>query len=497
MRKLTTAAVAVSCAASLIAVNGQSGGAAPFPSPWQLDRINQRALPLDGNTTNGSALTGAGVDIYIVDTGVRADHEQFGGRVVAGIDVPTLRGTSVVDPPTTDCDGHGTHVAALAAGSTVGVAPQARVISVRVLNCGGDGGVSEVVEALEWIRAHHRSGVAAVANLSLGVDRGDDGTAIEAAVRALIDEGVVVVVAAGNGDSSATPFDACAIAPGDVDRALTVGAVGVNDNVTSYSNFGPCVDLYAPGGDRNRSVLSAWIRSSSDYDTDVGTSMASPLVAGYAALLAQQQPSMCADTIADAVVARSTSNVLTGVTNGSPNKLLYLDVNPIPVTAPGEPSHVITSTGDGTLVVSWDPPCDGGVAVSGTQVTLLLRGRPVVRRTVPAGRNAVRITGLPVGARYKVVVKAHNDIGPGTATSRLYTVATRRLRVGQVVRAALLANYADGKNLRWSVSASSRRTCRVIHNPTRVVAMRAGTCKVGLRAIAGQTPVIRSFRITG
>lgn len=497
MRKLTAAAVVVSCAASLLALNGERGGAAPVPVPWQLDRINQPALPLDGNIANGSALTGAGVDIYIVDTGVRADHEQFGGRVAAGIDIPTLRGTSVVDPPTTDCDGHGTHVAALAAGSTVGVATQARVISVRVLNCGGDGGVSEVVEALEWIRAHHRAGAAAIANLSLGVERGDDGTAIEDAVRDLIDDGIVVVVAAGNGDSSAKPFDACAIAPGDVDRALTVGAVGVSDNVASYSNYGPCVDLYAPGGDKSRSILSAWIRSSTDYDTDVGTSMASPLVAGYAALLAQQQPGLCADAITNAVVTRSTPNVLTGVSNGSPNKLLYLDTAPVLPTTPGEPSHVITSTGDGTLVVSWDPPCDGGVGLSDTRVTLLQRGKIVARRTVPAGRTAVRFTGLPMGVRYKVVVKAQNDIGPGTATARLYTVSTRRLRVGQIVRGALLANYADGANLKWSVSSSSRRTCRVIHNPTRVVALRAGTCKVGLRVIAGQAPVVRTFRISG
>lgn len=475
---------------------GEPGSAAPVPTPWQLDRINQRALPLDGNVANGSALTGTGVDIYVVDTGVRGDHEQFGGRVVPGIDVPTLRGTSVINPPTYDCDGHGTHVAALAAGSTVGVATQARIISVRVLNCKGDGGVSEVAEALAWIRSHHRSGVAAIANLSLGVDRGDDGTEIERQVRALIDEGVVVVVAAGNGDASAVPFDACSIAPADVDKALTVGAVGVNDNVAYYSNYGPCVDLYAPGGDRSRAILSAWINSSTDYDTDIGTSMASPLVAGYAALLAQQQPGMCADAIASTIVERSTPDLLSGVSNGSPNRLLYLDTSPVPQTVPGEVSHVITSTDNGTLVVSWDPPCDGGSPVVGTKVTLLQRGKVVARRNVPAGRTVVRFTGLPVGGRYKVVIKAHNQLGEGTATARLSTVATRRLRTGEAVRAALLANYADGASLRWSVSSRSRGICRVVPNPARLLALRPGTCRVGLRAIAGQTPVSRTIRIS-
>lgn len=434
--------------------------------------------------------------MYIVDTGVRGDHEQFGGRVTPGIDVPTLRATSVVSPPTYDCDGHGTHVAALAAGSTVGVATQARIISVRVLNCKGDGGVSEVVEALDWIRAHHRSGVAAIANLSLGVEKGDDGSAIERGVRALIDEGIVVVVAAGNGDSSGTPFDACAIAPGDVNEALTVGAVGINDNVAYYSNFGPCLDLYAPGGDRARAILSAWFNSPTDYDSDVGTSMASPLVAGYAALLAQQQPGLCSTGIASAVVARATPDVLTGIANGSPNRMLFVDTSPITPTAPGMVSHVITSSDNGTLVVSWDPPCDGGSPIVSTQVSLLRRGKVVARKMVAADRTAVRFTGLPLGARYKVVIKTRNQIGEGIATARLSTVSTRRLRSGEALKTVSLANYSDEAPLKWKVSARSRGICRVVPNPARILALRPGTCRVALRVITGQSPVMRTFRIS-
>ena len=179
-----------------VGLTGVSGVAsAPVTTPWHLDRLNQVALPLDGNSALG-ALTGAGIDVYIIDTGVRGTHEQLAGRVVPGIDIPTQNGDAPVNPPTSDCDGHGTHVAGLAAGSTVGVAPQARIISVRVLDCAGDGSIADVVDALRWVRGHHRSGVAAIANLSLGVDLGDDGAEIDEQVLAMIKEGIVVTVAA-------------------------------------------------------------------------------------------------------------------------------------------------------------------------------------------------------------------------------------------------------------------------------------------------------------
>ena len=148
-------------AAGLSQVPASLALTAPVGPTWHLDRINQPRLPLDGNSAFGP-LTGAGIDIYIVDTGIRSTHEQFGGRVLPAIDVPTENGTSKVSPETNDCDGHGTHVAGLAAGSTVGVATQARLIAVRVLDCNGDGEVADVVNALKWVRAHHRAGVAAV-----------------------------------------------------------------------------------------------------------------------------------------------------------------------------------------------------------------------------------------------------------------------------------------------------------------------------------------------
>jgi hypothetical protein len=467
---------------------------APVGTPWHLDRINQAQLPLDGNSVSGP-LTGAGIDIYIVDTGTRSTHEQIAGRVLPGIDIPTENGSSKVNPVTSDCDGHGTHVAALAAGSTVGVATQARVISVRVLDCSGDGEVADVVRALQWVGVHHRSGVAAVVNLSFGVDLGDDGTSIDREVQALIDEGIVVTIASGNGDAAGRPIDACKIAPGDVPDALTVGAVGISDTVSYYSNNGPCVDLYAPGGDRTRGLESAWKDSDTEYEFDVGTSMASPLVAGYAALLAQQQPGMCATSISQAIVDRSTKGVVLGMTADSLNRLLFLDTTPIAATAPGEASHVIITTDAQSLVVSWDSPCDGGSVLTSTRVSLLRDGKVMKRVKVPAGTNSVRFTGLTLGKKYQVVVKASNEFGEGIATSRITTVAVRRIYAGQSIAPSAIGSLTSELPLIWSVAQSSKKVCRLKPAPLRLVALRKGTCRVRLRGIAGQEAVTRNLRI--
>ena len=467
---------------------------APLGPSWHLDRINQAQLPLDGNSAHGP-LTGAGIDIYIVDTGIRSTHEQLVGRVLPGIDIPTDNGSSKVNPVTSDCDGHGTHVAGLAAGSTVGVATQARLIAVRVLDCNGDGEVADVVNALQWVRAHHRSGVAAVVNLSFGVDLGDDGTSIDHEVQALIDEGVVVTVASGNGDAAGRPIDACKIAPGDVPDALTVGAIGIADFVSYYSNNGPCVDLYAPGGDRLRGLESAWKDTDFDYEFDVGTSMASPLVAGYAALLAQQQPGLCATTISQAIVDRSTKGVINAMTADSLNRLLFIDTAPIAPTAPGEASHVMITTDSQGLVVSWDSPCDGGSAVTSTKVSLLRNGNVVKRANVEIGTNAVRFTGLTLGKKYQVVIKATNAIGEGVATSRITTMPVRKIISGQSIDLSALGSLTSDLPLLWTVSQASKKICRLQADPLRLVALRKGLCRVGLRGIEGQDAVVRSLRI--
>lgn len=460
---------------------------------WHLDRIDQRDLPLD-KVFNRGPLSGEGVDIYVVDTGVRATHEQFGGRVVSGIDVPTQKGTSVVNPPASDCDGHGTHVSGLAAGLTVGVAPGARIIAVRVLNCNGDGEIEDVVTALRWIRAHHRSPKPAVVNLSLGVDVGDDGTTIDHEVTALLREGVVVTVAAGNGDLSGHPIDACRIAPADVPGSLTVGAVTVQDTMAWYSNFGTCVDVLAPGGDSGSPVISAWKTSDSSYGTDLGTSMASPMVAGYVALLAQQQPTLCVDQYVSTVLERATPGRVTGLDPGTPNRLLFLDTAPITtVVVPDQPSHVVTTSDDGALTVGWDPPCNGGDPITQTTVSILRNETVVARETVARGKHSVRIAGLKNGLRYRVVVKSRNELGWGESTGRVVTPAPRRIRRGDQVKVSKLATVTGDLPLKWSVSKSSRTVCKVRNG--RLVALKAGTCRVGLRTIADQAAVIHKITV--
>lgn len=468
--------------------------AAPSTSPWHLDRINQRALPLDGNLDRG-LLTGAGIDIYVVDTGLRLDHVELAGRTLAGIDVLTTNETSVVDPPASDCDGHGTHVAGLAASTTAGVATGARIISVRVLDCNGDGEVDDVVEALEWVRAHHRGGRLAVVNMSLGVDLGDDGTAINEQVLAMINEGMVVTVAAGNGNSSGRGFDACEIAPGNVERALTVGATTVTDAAATYSNYGSCIDLWAPGGDRSRPIESLWKETPDDWGFDIGTSMSSPLVAGYVAQLAAQQPGICPDAVHDAVVERATPGAVTGLDATSPNRMLFLDPAPLAPTRPGRVSHVMVTADAGSLVVSWDPACDGGSPVTATTVSVLRDGKVVRRVVAAADKTAVRVTGLSAGVRYQVVVKPENALGVGVATGRLRAPAVRNYRAGQSVPLSQIGVTDGGLTLSWTTSSATAKVCRIDLATRRLVLRRAGTCRVGMRTLEGQDAVVRSIRV--
>jgi subtilisin family serine protease len=484
------------CAVALVGLVAVSPSvqSAPNSAPWQLDRINQRDAPLDGNVDFGP-LTGAGVNIYIVDSGVRGTHEQFGGRVIAGIDPVSSSGESVVEPRTSDCDGHGTHVAALAAGATVGVARGATVIAVRVLNCDGDGTVDNVVAALKWVRSHHVSGKAAIVNLSLGVDRNGEGAAIDTQVKELLAEGIVVTIAAGNGNRDGFPYNACDVSPAHVPGALTVAASTFSNAAASYSNNGPCVDLYAPGGDGSTRILSAWKTGDSDYSNDVGTSMASPLVAGYAALLAQQQPSLCGAQISDAIVQRATPNVLSGVSSTTPNRLLFVDTSPIAPSVPGKASNIITTVSSGSVLVSWDRPCNGGSELTKTTVSLYRGSTLVQRRTMSPGATIARFTRLQNGVQYRVRVRHHNALGDGASTTRWRTVTVRSLRAGETIPVRNIGRFSGDLTLRWRASSSSRSVCKVLSNPTRLRFYKAGTCRVALRTNAGGSPAIHNLRV--
>lgn len=472
--------VAALAASGAIAGGATAADSAPLEVSWNLDRINQAALPLDGNASMGP-LTGEGIDIYVVDTGVRPTHEQIAGRVVAGIDmVPEEETNGVLPPATRDCDGHGTHVTTTAAGSSVGVAVRARVIAVRVLDCLGDGEVDDVVTALEWVRDHHQSGRLAIANLSLGVDQGDNGQAIIDMVKELAADGVITVVAAGNGDGAGRGMDACRVAPGSEPVAVTVGATTRADAAAPYSNFGRCVDIWAPGGDRSSGVVAGWYRSDTDYESDIGTSMAAPLVSGVLALLAQQQPTLCVAQMVDALLDRSTKNVVTGLDATSFNRLLRVDTAPITgIVTPGRPSNVVITPDSSSLLVGWHAPCDGGSPITSTKVSVLYGGRTVKAVTVPGNRQAVRITGLEPGRVYAVVVKATNAAGPGGATKRVRAPRVTGLRVGRAIGRDFLVGFDTFNSA--VLRSLTPRVCAVKGRNQRLVGLRAGRCRFTVR----------------
>ncbi|MFM8389283.1 MAG: S8 family peptidase, partial [Actinomycetota bacterium] len=211
---------------------------------YQLDRIDQRALPLDG--VYGPPGSGEGVQIYMIDTGVRATHVDLAGRVIHGADVVGVDERGVPAIPADDCDGHGTHTAALAAGTEYGVAKKATVVAVRVLDCFGEGDVDSVIRGIDWVIRHHRSGSLAVANLSLGVDADEDSRPMDLAVVDLMLDGIVPVTAAGNKGQ-----DACEVSPGHTPEALNVGATNQTDERLAMSlgtsSYGRCIDVFAPG----------------------------------------------------------------------------------------------------------------------------------------------------------------------------------------------------------------------------------------------------------
>jgi subtilisin family serine protease len=274
----------------------------PVPS-WGLDRIDQAALPLDDSYTYTDS--GTGVKAYIVDTGILTTHEDFGGRAVSGID--TVDG----DDDATDCAGHGTHVAGTVGGTEYGVAKDVSLVAVRVLDCGGSGSFDGVIAGIDWVTADHAAGEPAVANMSLG---GGFSQAVNDAVSAAVADGVTFALAAGN-DSGA---DACDGSPSSTAEALTVGASEDTDARAVYSNIGSCVDIFAPGSD----ITSAWYTDDTATNTISGTSMATPHVAGAAALVLSGNPAATPAEVGDALTGAALPDVVTDPGTGSPNLLL-------------------------------------------------------------------------------------------------------------------------------------------------------------------------------
>ncbi|WP_420130009.1 S8 family peptidase [Longimicrobium sp.] len=272
---------------------------------WGLDRIDQQNLPL--STTFSYINTGLGVRAYIVDTGIRTTHTQFAGRATSGFD-------AIDGGAADDCNGHGTHVAGTVGGTTVGVAKAVSLVAVRVLDCAGSGTNAGVIAGVDWVANNHVK--PAVANLSLG---GGASTALDASVNNAINAGVTFVVAAGNGNTGGKAQPACNYSPARVPNAITVSATGNTDAKASYANYGTCVDIFAPGN----SILSAWYTNDTAGATISGTSMASPHVAGVAALYLQSNGTASPATVTSALIAGATLNKVTSAGSGSPNRLLF------------------------------------------------------------------------------------------------------------------------------------------------------------------------------
>lgn len=281
------------------------------PPSWGLNRIDQRNLPMDSSYTYPT--TAAGVRAYIIDTGIRFSHNDFGGRAVSGFD-------AVDGGSADDCNGHGTHVAGTVGGGAYGVAKGVTLVGVRVLNCLGQGTSSWIIAGINWVTGDHDPGERAVANMSLG---GPADPAMDTAVQNSIADGVVYSVSAGNDNGG----NACNKSPARVAAAITVGATTSTDARASYSNIGTCLDIFAPGS----AITSTWYTSNVATAVLNGTSMAAPHVTGAAAMVLIAHPAWTPQQVRDElVVADATNGKVTNAGTGSPNKLLFVDNAPPP-----------------------------------------------------------------------------------------------------------------------------------------------------------------------
>ncbi len=387
---------------------------------WGIDRIDQSNLPL--SETFSAVTNGEGTYVYVVDGPILITHTQFSTRVLSGYSAPGISFT-------TGCDGHGTHVAGTVLGSTVGVAPGARLIPVQALDCDGYGFVSDIIDGIEWIitdvQTNNRQ--PAVVNLSLG---GASNADLDNAVSALVSANITAVVAAGNENQ-----DACNVSPARTPVAITVAASTISDGealfTTDGSNFGSCVDIFAPGKD----VLSAWSTSNESGAFLEGTSMAAPHVAGVVALMLESNPCATPSQITNALITNSALNEITynaSRTTQSPNRLLQTGT--ISGT-PCAPKSVAALQGDSQATISWTLPTGPG---GSTNFTYEVTTNPSSSGCTTTQLSCI-ISGLTNGQTYSIAVTATNEFGT-SATAATTTVTPESVPLAPIISSTSIGN---------------------------------------------------------